>query len=65
MPYNSLSFEILDIDNNPPNVINYYIESMDRTYMYLRISCDESITVYSMLTLLGTEIPTSLELKNY
>lgn len=51
MPYNTLSFEILDIDNNPPTVRNYYIESMDRTYIYLRISCDESVNVYSMLTL--------------
>jgi len=43
-------------------VINYYIEAMDRTYVYLRISCDESVTIYSMLTLIGTEQPTSSEL---
>ncbi|EWS71333.1 hypothetical protein TTHERM_000331066 (macronuclear) [Tetrahymena thermophila SB210] len=64
MPYNTLSFEILDIDNNPPTVRNYYIESMDRTYIYLRISCDESVNVYSMLTLQGTLTPTTAELKN-
>lgn len=64
MPYNTLSFEILDVDSIPPTVINYYIESMDRTYMYLRVSCDESVNIYSMLTLVGTEPPTSLELKN-
>ncbi|KAL4449717.1 hypothetical protein ABPG74_008090 [Tetrahymena malaccensis] len=64
MPYNTLSFEILDIDNNPPVVRNYYIESMDRTYMYLRISCDESVNVYSILTLQGTLPPTTAELKN-
>lgn len=55
LTYNTLSFEILDTDTTSPTVINYYIEAMDRTYVYLRISCDESVTIYSMLTLLGTE----------
>lgn len=36
---------------------------MDRTYMYMRVSCDESVTIYSMLTLVGTELPTAAELK--
>ncbi|KAL4501728.1 hypothetical protein ABPG72_018779 [Tetrahymena utriculariae] len=64
MPYDTISIEILDVDKAAPQVINYYIESMDRTYMYLRISSDESITVYSMLSLLGTDYPTASELKN-
>lgn len=64
MPYDTLSFEILDSDDIAPTVINYYIESMDRTYMYLRISCDESVTIYSMLTLIGTLPPTTTELKD-
>lgn len=58
MPYNSLSFEILDVDTIAPKVINYYIESLDRTYLYLRISSNESVVIYSMMTLLGTEEPT-------
>lgn len=63
MPYNSLSFEILDVDTIAPKVINYYIESLDRTYLYLRISSNESVVIYSMMTLLGTEVPTVKELK--
>lgn len=54
MPYSSLSFEILDADKASPKVINYYIESLDRTYLYLRISSDESVVIYAMMTLLGT-----------
>lgn len=62
LTYPSLSFEILNLDTTPPSVINYYIEQMDRTYIYLRISSDESVIIYSMLTLLGTEAPTTAEL---
>lgn len=58
-----MSFEILEVDNDPPKIINYYIESLDRTYLYLRISSDESIIIYSMMTILGTQAPTVEELK--
>jgi len=63
MPYNSLAFEILETDANPPKIINYYIESLDRTYLYLRISTDESVIIYSMMTIPGTLTPTTEELK--
>ena len=37
---------------------------MDRTYMYFRISTSESVIVYYMLSLIGTEPPLAEELLN-
>jgi len=54
MPYKKLTFEMLDVDNQPPKIINYYIHNMDRTFMNFRISSSESAHTYYMLTLAGT-----------
>lgn len=57
MPTDLLNFEILDIDNEPPQILNEYIVTMDRTYMYYRISTSENVWAHYMLTLKGTKIP--------
>jgi len=59
-----LNFEILDIDNEVPLVLNEYIVTLDRTYMYYRISTSESVWVYYLLTLKGTVAPPIDEIKN-
>lgn len=62
MPYDLLNFEILDIDREPPEVINFYMVDLSRTYMYFRISTSESVYAFHMLTLKGTDLPSSVEL---
>lgn len=62
MPNQKLNFEILDIDHDTPKVINYYMVDMSRTFMYFRISTSESVYVFYMLTLKGTDIPAPMEL---
>jgi len=42
-----------------PQIINYYIMNMDRTYMYFRISATESVICYYLLSLEGTQNPNS------
>jgi hypothetical protein len=64
MPYTYMNFEILDVDNTPPNILNWYLVTLDRTYMYFRISTDESIHTYYMLTKLGTVTPPIAEIYN-
>ena len=64
MNTNIINFEILDIDNLPPKLLNYYIVDMDRTYMYFRISTSESGWVRYMLTLKGTQPPPNDEIQN-
>lgn len=61
-PQNKISFEVLDIDLTPPGVVNYYIEDIGRTYLYFRVSTDKSVTVYYLLSLLGTQPPLPAEI---
>lgn len=62
METNYVNFEILDVDVNPPKLINYYIVDMDRTYMYFRISTSENCWVKYLLTLKGTIKPPNDEI---
>lgn len=62
MVTNYANFEILDVDVNPPKLINYYIVDMDRTYMYFRISASENCWVKYLLTLKGTIKPPNDEI---
>jgi hypothetical protein len=62
MPANIMNFEILDIDTEPPAVLNYYIVDLGRTYMYFRISTSESVWAKSLLTLKGTLKPSLKEI---
>jgi len=64
METDTINVEILDIDTEPPEVLNEYIVTMDRTYMYYRISTSESAWVYYLLTLKGTVPPPIDEIKN-
>ena len=57
MPFKEMTFEMLDVDLDPPKIINYYITNMDRTFMNFRISSSESAITYYMLTLDGTNTP--------
>ena len=65
MSTTSMNFEILDVDYDAPTLINYYVVNMERCYMYFRISTSESVWVYYLLTLKGTRLPPTNELKNY
>ena len=65
MNVNTMNFEILDIDYDAPNLINYYVVNTERCYMYFRISTSESVWVYYLLSLKGTRLPPTNELKNY
>ena len=49
-----MTFELLDVDNTPPKIINYYTFNKDRTFMNLRISSSESATTFTLLSLAGT-----------
>lgn len=49
--------EILQIDQNPPEVLNEEIYRLERTRVGIRISTSESVMVYYMLTLKGTVMP--------
>ena len=60
-----MNFEILDVDYDAPALINYYVVNMERCYMYFRISTSESVWVYYLLSLKGTRLPPTSELKNY
>jgi len=53
-----ISMEILQIDYNPPEVLNEEIYRLERTRVGIRISTSESVSVYYMLTLKGTNHPT-------
>ena len=64
MNTNIINFEIMDIDNSPPTILNYYIVDMDRTYMYFRISTSESGWVYYILAYKGTKQPSNPEIKD-
>ena len=64
METDTINVEILDIDTEPPEVLNEYIVTMDRTYMYYRISTSESAWVYYLLTLKGTIAPPIDEIKD-
>ena len=65
MNVNTMNFEILDIDYDAPTLINYYIVNAERCYMYFRLSTSESVWVYYLLSLKGTRLPPTSELKNY
>lgn len=58
MSYDTVNFEILQDDNKPPEVINYYAVDIGRTYLYFRASIDESVTLYYECILRGTKTPT-------
>jgi hypothetical protein len=46
MPSKTVNFEILQSDDKPPIVINYYAVDIGRTMMYFRASIDESVTLF-------------------
>eukprot|EP01017_Pseudomicrothorax_dubius_P036244 TRINITY_DN5170_c0_g1_i7.p1 TRINITY_DN5170_c0_g1~~TRINITY_DN5170_c0_g1_i7.p1 ORF type:complete len:641 (-),score=124.40 TRINITY_DN5170_c0_g1_i7:50-1972(-) len=64
VPNNNITFEILDIDTTPPQLLNYYIVDLGRTYMYFRVSASESSWVSYLLTLRGTVTPSPEEVRN-
>ena len=55
LPVSQINFEILDIDDAMPELINYYVMNMERCSMYFRISTSESVWVYYLLSLKGTK----------
>eukprot|EP01015_Nassula_variabilis_P005323 TRINITY_DN1388_c0_g1_i2.p1 TRINITY_DN1388_c0_g1~~TRINITY_DN1388_c0_g1_i2.p1 ORF type:complete len:252 (+),score=55.66 TRINITY_DN1388_c0_g1_i2:56-811(+) len=60
----TINFEILDVDKEPPAILNYYIADLGRTYMYFRISASETAVVYYLLSLRGTQLPKADEIKD-
>ena len=64
MNTNIINFEIMDLDNAPPDILNYYIVDMDRTYMYFRISTSESGWIYWILSYKGTKKPSNHEIRD-
>lgn len=62
MPSKIVNFEILQQDNNPPIVLNYYAVNTGRTMMYFRASIDKSVTLYYEVILRGSRLPTFAQL---
>ena len=58
MPDDTINFEILELDNKIPEVVNYYAMQIGRTNLYLRVSVDESVKLYYKATLRGSPKPT-------
>lgn len=59
-----MNFEILQSDDKPPEIVNYYSVRTGRTSMYFRASIDESVTLYYYLALKGNPKPTMDQIKN-
>lgn len=58
MPNKIINFEILELDDKAPEVVNYYAVRIERTSLYLRVSVDESVSLYYKATLRGSPKPT-------